>query len=89
MNYRNRTDITVQVLEAAASGPVTKQVITYNAFLSSTQLKEYLNALMENGLIECLSTENKYRATEKGLKLLKMMEELLRFIEPKSNQIQS
>ena len=27
--------------------------------------------------------------TEKGLKLLKMMEELLRFIEPKSNQIQS
>ena len=89
MKYRNRTDITAQILEVAASGPVTKSMIMYKAFLSSNHLKEYLSALMEKGLIKYIPAENKYRTTEKGIILLKMMDELSRFINSKPNEIQS
>ena len=76
MKYRSRTEIAAQILEVAASGPVTKTLIMYNAFVSHTQLKEYLSALMEKGLIQYSSTENEYITTKKGLKLLKAMDKL-------------
>ena len=76
MKYRSRTEIAAQILEVAASGPVTKTLIMYNAFVSHTQLKEYLGALMEKGLIKYASTESKYITTKKGLKLLKAMDKL-------------
>ena len=89
MKYRNRTDITAQILEVAASGPVTKSMIMYKAFLSSNHLKEYLSTLMEKGLITYIPAENKYKTTEKGIVLLKMMDELSRFINSTSNEIRS
>ena len=89
MKYRNRTVITAQILEIAASGPVTKTVIMYKAFLSYIQLKEYLSTLMENGLIKHIPANDKYITTEKGLKVLKMMDELSRLTNSKPSQIQS
>jgi predicted transcriptional regulator len=89
MKYRNRTDITAQILEVAASGPVTKSMIMYKAFLSSNHLKEYLRTLMEKGLLTYIPAENKYKTTEKGIVLLKMMDELSRFINSTSYEIRS
>jgi predicted transcriptional regulator len=78
MKNRSRTDITAQILEVASSGPVTKSMIMYKAFLSYAQLKDYLGTLGENGLIKYVKEENKYMTTEKGLKLMKAMGEFQR-----------
>ena len=85
IKYRNRTDITAQILEVAASGPVTKSMIMYKAFLSHRQLKEYLGALTEKGLIKYIKEENKYMTTESGIKLLKAMDELSRISSTTTN----
>src|SRR5918911_3540929 len=89
IKYRNRTDITAQILEVAASGPVTKSMIMYKAFLSHRQLKEYLGALIEKGLIKYIKEENKYMTTESGIKLLKAMDELSRISSTATNNSSS
>jgi predicted transcriptional regulator len=48
----------------------------YKAFLSYAQLKEYLSVLIENNLIEYLEGIQTYKTTEKGLNLLKMLNEI-------------
>lgn len=92
MKYRSRTDITAQILEIAApttgnnnGGGTTKTKIMYKAYLSYTQLKEYLSVLMENGLIEYVSTEHKYRTTEKGFKFLSASDQLVQLSAPSDN----
>jgi predicted transcriptional regulator len=44
--------IAAQILEIAASGPVSKSKIMYKAYLSPQQLKEYPITLIEKGLIK-------------------------------------
>ena len=80
MKYRNRTDISARILEVAASSAVMKTTIMYKAFLSHEKLKKYLITLMENGLIKHIPAEDIYVTTEKGIKLLKIIEELSHFI---------
>ena len=72
MKYRSRTDIVGLILEAANGGGATKTKIMYKAFLSYAQLKEYLAVLIENGLIEYEDVRQHYRTTEKGLRLLRI-----------------
>lgn len=55
----------------------------YKAFLSYAQIKEYLPILLENNLLE-LDNAGKYRTTEKGVRFLKMNEEIQELIESKS-----
>ena len=69
MKYRSRTDIVSQILESA-NGGATKTRIMYNAYLSYAQLKEYLSALLESGLIEYVDGEHKYNTTSKGVQYL-------------------
>jgi len=69
MNYRSRTEIAANILEAA-NGGATKTKIMYKAFLSYAQLKEYLAVLAGNGLLEHNTTEQKYKTTGKGIKFL-------------------
>ena len=52
MRNRSRTEIVAMVLDAANGGGETKTKIMYIAFLSYTQLNEYLSILIENNLIE-------------------------------------
>ena len=64
----------------AANRRATKTKIMYIAFLSYSQLKEYLPVLIENNLIEYHNGTQTFRTTKKGLKFLKTydeMEELL------------
>jgi predicted transcriptional regulator len=48
----------------------------YKAFLSYSQLKEYLSILIENNLIESQEGIQIYKTKEKGLNLLKMYNEI-------------
>ena len=86
MKYRSRTEIAAMILEAA-NGGTTKTKIMYNAYLSYSQLKEYLSVLIENNLLEYHGGTKIFRTTEKGLKLLKMHNEIgeLLHITPKNN----
>ena len=74
MKYRSRTDITGLILEAANCG-ATKTKIMYKAFLSFAQLKEYLAMLTQNGLISYEDSQ-KYRTTEKGLRMLQIYNQI-------------
>ena len=75
MKYRNRTEITAMILDAA-NGETTKTKIMYNAYLSYNQLREHLTMLIENDLIEYLGGNKIFRTTEKGLNLLKIHNEM-------------
>jgi predicted transcriptional regulator len=70
MKYRSRTDIVSQILDAA-NGGATKTRIMYKAYLSYSQLKEYLSVLVENRLLEYVEVEKKYQTTRKGMKFMK------------------
>ena len=74
MRYRNRTEITSQILETAMGG-ATKTKIMYRAFLSYAQMKEYLEVLSANGLLE-RNEKQMFTTTEKGIKFLKIYQEL-------------
>ena len=71
MKYRSRTDIIVSMLEAARHG-VTKTKIMYSSYLSSYQLRTYLELLISNGLLAYDSTKERYKTTEKGLRVLEL-----------------
>jgi predicted transcriptional regulator len=75
MKNRSRAEMLATMLKAA-NGGTTKTKIMYSAFLSYSQLKEYLDILKENNLIECLEGTQTYRTTEKGLNYLKMNSEI-------------
>ncbi len=75
MKYRSRTEIVAMILDSA-NGGATKTKMMYKAFLSYHQLKEYLLMLIENDLIEYLNGTQTFRTTEKGLRFLKMHNEI-------------
>ena len=75
MKYRSRTEIVSQILEAANSG-ATKTKIMYKAFLSYAQLKEYLELLIVNGLIEHQQTQGTYTITMKGRQFLDLYSDM-------------
>ena len=54
---------------------LTKTKIMYKAFLSFAQLKEYLAMLTQNGLISYEDSQ-KYRTTEKGLRMLQIYNQI-------------
>jgi predicted transcriptional regulator len=70
MKNRGRTEMLAAMLETA-KGKTTKTKIMYSAFLSYSQLKDYLDVLIENNLIEYLEGTQTFRTTEKGLNFLK------------------
>jgi predicted transcriptional regulator len=71
MKYRSRTDIIVRML-AAATHEATKTKIMYSSYLSSHQLRPYLELVIENGLLAYDSTRQRYTTTDKGLRLLEL-----------------
>ena len=75
MKNRGRTEMLATMLEVA-KGKVTKTKIMYSAFLSYNQLKDYLDVLIENNLLEYLEGTQTYKTTEKGLNYLKMYSEI-------------
>jgi predicted transcriptional regulator len=77
MQYRDRTEIIRQILEVANDAVnITRTKLMYNAFLSYSQLKEYLTLLIKRDLLSYDSITQTYKITEKGLKLLQVYNEL-------------
>ena len=64
-----------------ANGGTTKTKIMYSAFLNYSQLKEYLDVLIENNLIEYIDGTQTFKTTEKGLNLLKMHNEMAELLQ--------
>jgi predicted transcriptional regulator len=75
MKYRSRTELASSILEAA-NGGATKTKIMYKAFLSYAQLKEYLNFLSANGLIDYEAPTQTFRTSEKGHRFLKLYSQM-------------
>jgi predicted transcriptional regulator len=71
---RNRTAITSQILEIALDG-AGKTRIMYKAFLSHAQMKEYLEILSSNGLLQ-LDQNQTYKTTQKGVQFLEIYQKL-------------
>jgi predicted transcriptional regulator len=71
MRHRSRIDIISDILDAAneRSG-VGRTRIMYKAFLTYVQLKEYLPALTDNGLLRYDVDTHTFKTTEKGLRFL-------------------
>ena len=84
MKYRSRTEIVAMILETARSD-VTKTKIMYKAYMSYTQIKEYLSYLQENGLIKCEEGAQLYRVTEKGLQFLDAYDEISELVTLKTD----
>jgi predicted transcriptional regulator len=82
MKYRSRTDIIVNILEAARLGD-TKNKIMYSSFLTSHQLRTYLKLVISHGLLEYDSTKGRYRTTERGLRLLDLYDNVSRLELPR------
>jgi predicted transcriptional regulator len=70
VKYRDRNEITAQILESANGNRVRLTKIMYDAYLSHTVTKEYLGLLIEKGLIEYLDGERTFKTTEKGINFL-------------------
>jgi predicted transcriptional regulator len=76
MKYRSRTDIISQILEAANGGDATKTKIIYKAFLSYSQMKEYLTILTEKDLLRYDQETHTFKTTEKGLRFLEIYNQM-------------
>src|SRR5918912_4181026 len=75
MKNRNADEITSSILRTAIGG-VTKTKMMYEAFITYTQLNEYLSVLIEKGFLQYQEGERLYRTTEKGARLLQSCEKL-------------
>ena len=82
MKYRSRTEIVEMILQATRSG-ATKTKIMYKAYLSYTQVKEYLSFMLENELIKYEEGTQLYRISEKGLHFLQVYNEISDLVTPK------
>lgn len=67
MKYRSSTDIIDAILRSLDSG-ATRTRIMYRAYLSYSQLKEYLTFLEERQLLKYDEASEIYTITEKGLR---------------------
>lgn len=72
MKYRDRNEITAQILESANGNRVRLTKIMFDGYLSHTVTKEYLVLLIEQGLIEYLDGDRTFKTTEKGMKFLRI-----------------
>jgi predicted transcriptional regulator len=73
LRYRSRADITTEILKIADKG-VSKTKIMYGAYLSFTQLKEYLKLLVDNGMLSFDEKTTQYRTTDVGRNFIKTYE---------------
>jgi predicted transcriptional regulator len=76
LKYRSRVEIVSNILRVAASSKATKTRLMYGAYLSYTQIEEYLGYLTEQQLITQEPGTNLYALTEKGLQYLNLSDEM-------------
>jgi predicted transcriptional regulator len=75
MTYRSRMDIVSKILQVA-NGGAAKTKIMYSAFLSYSQMKEYLMMLTQNDLLSYDLDTRTFKTTEKGLRFLEVYNQM-------------
>ena len=77
MKNRSRSEIYRSILETANADEGTNRTkLMYKSYLSFNQLKEYLETLQENGLIEYEVGMRRYRITDKGIRVLQLQNKM-------------
>ena len=82
MGNRSSIDIASDVLEVANGGGASKMQIMSRAVLSHKQMKEYVNFLIEKGLLAYDNINNQrrkvhvFKTTEKGLRFIELCNRL-------------
>ncbi len=84
MKYRSSTEIIDSMLRSIKSG-ATKTHIMYRAYMSYSQLKEYLKLLEERQLIKYEPGSSLYVLTEKGLKFMNAYDKINELV-PSTNE---
>jgi len=82
LKYRSRDEIVSNILRVVASNKATKTRLMYGAYLSYTQIEEYLGFILQQGLISPVSETNLYQLTEKGMQYLNLSDEMSQLIVP-------
>ena len=91
--YRSRAEIIASLLDAIyeTGNQVTKTKLMYKTFLSYAQFKEYVEMLVENGLIEYHTADQVFKITERGIEFLKAWQQIEEMapatIKPKRDRI--
>jgi predicted transcriptional regulator len=80
MKYRSRLTIASTILQVARAGNATKTRLMYGSFLSFAQINEYLNFLLTNALIMKSEETRVYGLTEKGMRFLRIYDEMAELI---------
>ena len=80
MKYRSRVEIASNILRVAIDGRATKTRLMYGAFLSFTQINQYLQFLLSNALITTDPGTRVSALTEKGLQFLNLYEEMTKLV---------
>src|SRR2546430_17121117 len=75
LKYRSRVDIVAAMLQSAIGG-ATKTKLMYSAFLSHSQVEEYLEFLRAKRLISFIADKKRYVPTDRGIQFLKMYGEI-------------
>ena len=76
LKYRSRSEIVSNILRVVASSKATKTRLMYGAYLSYTQLEEYMGFILQQGLINQVPETNLYQLSEKGMQYLNLSDEL-------------
>jgi len=79
---RSRLDVIAAILREVTGREATKTRIMYGAFLSSTQMREYVPFLLKNGLLTKVE-QTIYKITEKGMRFLMLCDQLNNMIGDK------
>ena len=79
MKYRSSTEIIDSILHSIDAG-ATKTHIMYRAYLSYSQLKEYLKLLQDRELIRYEEGSQLFRLTERGLRFINVYEEIKQLV---------
>jgi predicted transcriptional regulator len=87
MKYRDRTEIITLILASASRmNGVLKTRIMYEAFLSFSQVEEYIALLLRNSLLEHDDLKKTYKTTEKGLRLLELCNSISEIVDTKKTK---
>ena len=83
---RDREEIMYEILRAALE-PATRTRLIYASFLSNTELRQYINLLIENRMLEVDSMpKTRFKVTEEGRKFLKLYEDMTRIARSTSSK---
>lgn len=84
MKNRSRNEIIAFILESVSNSKstdgITATKIMYSAFLSYSQLKEYLVLLLDKDLLEYYPNTQTYKVTYKGTHYISIHKQLIEMI---------